>query len=104
MFFLYFFSALFDRLFISVLRPIEFCISLSQILQKQSVDKLHFKQLSQSIITFPKNIPVTWEFAVDANALNLVRELCMLMKETGDIELIEQNDWLDVELIESKIL
>lgn len=28
----------------------------------------------------------------------------MLIKETGDIEPIEQNDWLDVELIESKIL
>lgn len=45
-----------------------------------------------------------WEFAADASAWDLVRELCMLMKETGDIELIGQNDWLDVELIESKIL
>ncbi len=51
-----------------------------------------------------KACPSLWEFAADANAWDLARELCMLMKETGAIEPIEQKDWLDVELIESKIL
>lgn len=45
-----------------------------------------------------------YPFSADATALDLARESCMSMKETGDVKPIEQNDWLDVELIESKIL